>query len=151
MTQFCRGYIPPSRAHKHSEHYVTLSSVSAGNGISSTRLATGTRRRPHVQLVRGCSEARRANSAYFEANTLIPEVRLSLRNLIVRQKVIKHHAMKAYGGTDVQIHVSLTSALVGAEYSASRPSRFTTPGGWMGPTAGPDERGKEKIPDPIGT
>jgi hypothetical protein len=33
--------------------------------------------------------------------------------------------MKAYGGVDVYIHIVLTSALVGAEWSASRPSRFT--------------------------
>jgi hypothetical protein len=33
--------------------------------------------------------------------------------------------MKAYGGVDVYIHVFLTSALVGAERSASRPYHFT--------------------------
>jgi hypothetical protein len=33
--------------------------------------------------------------------------------------------MKAYGGADVQIHISLTSALAGGEWSASRPGRFT--------------------------
>jgi hypothetical protein len=33
--------------------------------------------------------------------------------------------MKAYGGVDVQIHILLTSALVGGEWSASRPCRFT--------------------------
>jgi hypothetical protein len=33
--------------------------------------------------------------------------------------------MKAYGGVDVQIQVSLTSALVGGKWSASRPCRFT--------------------------
>jgi hypothetical protein len=32
----------------------------------------------------------------------------------------KHYAMKTYGGVDVQIHVFLTSALVGGEWSASR-------------------------------
>jgi hypothetical protein len=32
--------------------------------------------------------------------------------------------MKAYGGVDVWIHVFLTSALVGGEWSASRPGRF---------------------------
>jgi hypothetical protein len=53
--------------------------------------------------------------------------------------------MKIYGGVDVQIQVFLTSALVGGEWSASRPARFTagerTPGthwigGWVGPRAG---------------
>jgi hypothetical protein len=33
--------------------------------------------------------------------------------------------MKAYGGVDVYIHTSLTSALVGGEWSASRFGRFT--------------------------
>jgi hypothetical protein len=33
--------------------------------------------------------------------------------------------MKAYGGVDVQINIFLTSALVGGEWSASRPGRFT--------------------------
>jgi hypothetical protein len=32
--------------------------------------------------------------------------------------------MKAYGGVDVYIHIFLTSALVGGEWSASRPCRF---------------------------
>jgi hypothetical protein len=43
--------------------------------------------------------------------------------------------MKAYGGVDVQIHILLTWALVGGEWSASHPGRFT-PG--------------EKAPVPIG-
>jgi hypothetical protein len=33
--------------------------------------------------------------------------------------------MKTYGGVDVHIHIFLTSALVGGEWSASRPCRFT--------------------------
>jgi hypothetical protein len=33
--------------------------------------------------------------------------------------------MKAYGGVDVEIHIFLTSALVGGELSTSRPGRFT--------------------------
>jgi hypothetical protein len=33
--------------------------------------------------------------------------------------------MKTYGVVDVQIHVSLTSALVGGEWSASRRGSFT--------------------------
>jgi hypothetical protein len=53
--------------------------------------------------------------------------------------------MKAYGGVDVQIYVFLTSALVGGEWPASRPSRFTLrgkapgthwTGGWVGPRNG---------------
>jgi hypothetical protein len=66
--------------------------------------------------------------------------------------------MKAYGGVDVEIHIFLTSALVGGEWSASRPGRFTPGerapgthwiGGWVGPSAGLDD--VEKIPDPTGT
>jgi hypothetical protein len=33
--------------------------------------------------------------------------------------------MKVYGGVDVQSHIFLVSALVGGEWPASRPSRFT--------------------------
>jgi hypothetical protein len=33
--------------------------------------------------------------------------------------------MKTYGGMDVEIHVFLTSALIGGEWSASGPGRFT--------------------------
>jgi hypothetical protein len=56
--------------------------------------------------------------------------------------------MKAYGGVDVYIHILLNSALVGGEWSASRPGRFTpgerTPGthwigGWVDITASLDE------------
>jgi hypothetical protein len=66
--------------------------------------------------------------------------------------------MKAYGGVGVQIHIFLTSALVGGEWSASYPGRFTTGerapgshwvGGWVDPRAGVDE--VEKILDPTGT
>jgi hypothetical protein len=38
---------------------------------------------------------------------------------------MKHYAMKAYGGVDVWIHIFLTSALAGGEWSISRPGRFT--------------------------
>jgi hypothetical protein len=57
--------------------------------------------------------------------------------------------MKTYGGVDVQIYVFLTSALVGGEWSASRPSRLTpwerTTGthwieGWVGPRTGLERR-----------
>jgi hypothetical protein len=39
--------------------------------------------------------------------------------------VIKHYAMKTYGGVDVQIEAFLTSALAGGEWSVSRPGHFT--------------------------
>jgi hypothetical protein len=56
--------------------------------------------------------------------------------------------MKMYGGVDVEIHIFLTSALVGGEWSASRPARFTpvkrAPGThwigcWVGPKAALDD------------
>jgi hypothetical protein len=62
--------------------------------------------------------------------------------------------MKTYGGVDVQIHVFLTSAQVGGEWSASRPCRFTPGerapsthwiGGWVGPRTSLDDVEKRKI------
>jgi hypothetical protein len=57
--------------------------------------------------------------------------------------------MKAYGGVDVQIHIFLTSALVGGERSASRSCRFTpgtnSIGGQVGPRAGLDDVEKTKF------
>jgi hypothetical protein len=52
--------------------------------------------------------------------------------------------MKTYGGLDVSMHVFLTSALVGGEWSASRPGRFTPPrihwiGSWVDLRAGLDD------------
>jgi hypothetical protein len=66
--------------------------------------------------------------------------------------------MKAYGGVDVYIHIFLTSALVGGEWSASRPGHFTPGeraprthwiGRWVDPRAGMDD--VEKILDPTRT
>jgi hypothetical protein len=66
--------------------------------------------------------------------------------------------MKTYGGVDVWTHIFLTSELVGGEWSASRPGRFTPGerapgthwiGGWVDPRAGLDD--VEKILDPTGT
>jgi hypothetical protein len=62
--------------------------------------------------------------------------------------------MMAYGGVDVYSHIFLTSALVGGEWSASRPVRFTPGerapgthwiGGWVGPRAGLDDVEKRKF------
>jgi hypothetical protein len=62
--------------------------------------------------------------------------------------------MKACGGVDVQIHIFLTSALVGGEWSASHPGRFTPGerapsnhcrGGWVDPRASLDEVQKENF------
>jgi hypothetical protein len=62
--------------------------------------------------------------------------------------------MKDYGGVDVKIHFFLTSALVGGDWSASRPGRlppgersFDTnwKGGWVGPRAGLNDVEKRKF------
>jgi hypothetical protein len=56
--------------------------------------------------------------------------------------------MKAYVGVDLEIHIFLTSALAGGEWSVSRPGHFTPldrrPGG-------SGRRGEEKILDPTET
>jgi hypothetical protein len=44
--------------------------------------------------------------------------------------------MKKYERVDVQIHIFLTSALVGGEWSASRPCPFTP---WKEPRTGLDD------------
>jgi hypothetical protein len=62
--------------------------------------------------------------------------------------------MKAYGGVDILIRIFLTSALVGGEWSASRPCRLTPGerflgthwiGGWVVPRAGLDDVEKKKL------
>jgi hypothetical protein len=62
--------------------------------------------------------------------------------------------MKAYGGVDVYIHIFLTLALAGGEWSASRPGRFTPGerapsthwiGGWVNPKSGLDDVEKRKF------
>jgi hypothetical protein len=57
--------------------------------------------------------------------------------------------MKAYGGVDVQIHIFLTSALAGGQWSASLPGRITPGthwiGGWVDPRAGLDDVEKRKF------
>jgi hypothetical protein len=61
--------------------------------------------------------------------------------------------MKAYGGVDVYIHIFLTSALAGGEWSPSRPGRFTSGErslssyciGWVDPRAGLDDMEKRRF------
>jgi hypothetical protein len=62
--------------------------------------------------------------------------------------------MKAYGGVNVYIHIFLTSALVGGEWSASCSGRFAPGerapdpqwiGGWVCPKAGLDDVEKRKF------
>jgi hypothetical protein len=60
--------------------------------------------------------------------------------------------MKTYEEMDAKIHVFLTSALLGDEWSASRPGRFTPGeeplvpiGGSVGPRTGLDEVKKRKF------
>jgi hypothetical protein len=62
--------------------------------------------------------------------------------------------MKTYGGVDVYIHVFLTLALVGSEWSASRPGLFTPDtfliGCWVGPRTSLDDMERRKIMPPMG-
>jgi hypothetical protein len=62
--------------------------------------------------------------------------------------------METYGGVEVQIHLFLTSALFGGEWSASRPGCFAPGeripdthwiGRWVGPRAGLDDVEGRKI------
>jgi hypothetical protein len=57
--------------------------------------------------------------------------------------------MKVYGGVELQIHIFLTSALVGAEWSASRLGRFTPAthcvGSWVGSRIGLNDVEKRKF------
>jgi hypothetical protein len=62
--------------------------------------------------------------------------------------LIKHYTMKAYGGVDVEVHIFLTVALDGGEWSVSRPSHFAPGerapvthwiGGWVDPRASVDD------------
>jgi hypothetical protein len=62
--------------------------------------------------------------------------------------------MMVYGGVDVYIHIFLTPALVGGEWSDSRPGHFTPGervpgthwiGGWVSPRAGLDDVEKRKF------
>jgi hypothetical protein len=68
--------------------------------------------------------------------------------------LIKHYTMKAYGGVNVYIHIFLTSATAGGEWSASRACRFTPGkrapvthwiGGWVDPRIGLGDVEKRKF------
>jgi hypothetical protein len=90
----------------------------------------------------------------------VPDGRLTLGQtgrLAVGRKLahsLTHYAIKTYGGADAQIHVFLTLALVGSEWSVSRPCNFTqgerAPGthwirGWVGPRAGVNDTEKRNF------
>jgi hypothetical protein len=73
----------------------------------------------------------------------------SICNLNVKLSLYwtKYHDMKTYEAVEVQLHVFLTSALDGGEWSTSRPGCFTAGeidpsshwiGGWVGPKVGLD-------------
>jgi hypothetical protein len=62
--------------------------------------------------------------------------------------------MEAYGGVDIEIHMFLTSALFGGEWTASHPGYFTPEegspiihqiGGLVGPSTGLDYMEKRKF------
>jgi hypothetical protein len=63
--------------------------------------------------------------------------------------------MKTYGGVDVQNHIFFALALIGGEWSASRPDRFTSGervpgthriGGWVDPQSRFGRRGENSCP-----
>jgi hypothetical protein len=68
--------------------------------------------------------------------------------------VIKHYAMKTYGGVNVKIHMFMISVLDGGEWTALRPGHVT-PGervpsahwiiGWVGPRTSLDDVERRKI------
>jgi hypothetical protein len=67
--------------------------------------------------------------------------------------------MKTYGGVEIQLHMFLTLALDGGEWSASHPGRFIPregapgtqwTGGWVGTGDGLGAVVKRKIPNPAG-
>jgi hypothetical protein len=53
--------------------------------------------------------------------------------------LIKYCTMKVYVGVDVEIHIFLTSALVGGKWCASRPGR------WVSPRVGLDDMEKRNF------
>jgi hypothetical protein len=74
---------------------------------------------------------------------------------------IIQYAMKTYGLVEVQLHAFLTLALDGGEWSASRPSSFTSSekaaginwtGGWVDPRTGLDavaKRNQTPVVQPV--
>jgi hypothetical protein len=96
-------------------------------------------------------------SIVSQPTTLPPAPSVKLVNVKSKGKVapvLKHYAVKTYGGMVVSIHVSLISTLVGGEWSALRPCRSTSGeeapgtngiGGWVGPRAGVDDMEKRKF------
>jgi hypothetical protein len=85
--------------------------------------------------------------------TLLSEL---IPHIKVVQCLTNHHAMEAYWGWMYSSTHSLTSALDGGEWSASRPGRFIPRerpstrwiGGWVGTRAVLDAAVKRKIPSP---
>jgi hypothetical protein len=85
-------------------------------------------------------------------STLILKVKLKVKFFLC---LTKHRAKKTYWRVEVQLHASLTSALNGGEWSASRPGRFIPSerargtqwiGGWVGSRAFLDAVVRRKIP-----
>jgi hypothetical protein len=56
-----------------------------------------------------------------------------------------YHAMKNYKGVEVYLHVFVTSALDGSEWSSSRVGRFTP----TKETSVPNEYEAECVPEPV--
>jgi hypothetical protein len=90
----------------------------------------------------------------LDVPTFLLPSQLKVKKVKLSLCLIKHYAMKAYGGVDVWIHIFLTSALAGGEWSASFPCRFTLGerapgthriGGWVGPSTGLEDLEKTKF------
>jgi hypothetical protein len=86
--------------------------------------------------------------------TVSCNVTLTLTLTVPVLTLTKHYAMKASGRVDLWIHVFLSSALVGGEWSASRPCHLIPgerapgthwTGAWVGPTAGVEDMDKWKF------
>jgi hypothetical protein len=77
--------------------------------------------------------------------------------VVVVLLLTEHHAIKAYWGSGCTVPLTLTSAIDGGEWSASRPGRFTSSekapgthwiGDWVGPRTVLDAVVKRKFPSP---
>lgn len=62
----------------------------------------------------------------------------------VENQVVSLHAVKAYGGQDLQLHLLLKYVLYGGKWSASRPEPFSPGKESLGRTQSQSKRFKEE-------
>jgi hypothetical protein len=107
---------------------------STGNNISRWR-----EQRTIQELYRGCEVT---NSGDKKVRKLF---------LCLINEALRHEGV---GGVDERLHIFLTSALVGGEWSTSDPCRFTPGthwiGSWVDPRAGLDNLERRKFLPPPG-